>query len=109
MDPARLLRDMSPRTLGMWLALAEIDPWDENRGDLRAGEIAAVVANAAGAKRSDGGFFEAGDFTRYDKFQRDPDELRREHDEKVAAALRAWLDSHSGHKAARDRDHLKEP
>lgn len=93
---------MSARTLGIWRAYYEIDPWDENRADLRAGEIAAAVAGAAGAKKFDGSFFSPVDFMRYLKLQQDPDELAREHDAQVSASLRQWLLNNSGHKARDD-------
>lgn len=81
------------------MALYAIDPWDENRADLRAGEIAAAATNAAGAKKFDGSDFVPADFMPYAKLQRDPDELAAERNAQVSAALRTWLMNNSGHKA----------
>jgi hypothetical protein len=48
-----MLAAMRPSQLGEWLALYDIDPWGEQRADLRAGIVAAEVHNAAGSKRKD--------------------------------------------------------
>lgn len=107
-DPWRLVHDMRASTLTRWAALAEIDPWDDNRADLRAGEVAAASVNVQGAKKWDGAPFAPEDFMRYHVLQQDPDELERQHDAEVSAALRQWLLSNSGHVATKDRDFLKE-
>lgn len=53
-DPALLLRDMSDITLGLWMALYRIDPWGEERADLRAGIVASTVVNMAGKTLREG-------------------------------------------------------
>ena len=35
-----------------WIAYDRIDPWDENRADLRAGIIASVIANVNRGKKT---------------------------------------------------------
>lgn len=45
---------MSSEEFSLWMALYEEDPWDETRGDLQAGIIAATIANYAGMRRADG-------------------------------------------------------
>jgi hypothetical protein len=45
---------MSADEFGLWLALYQTDPWDQMRSDLRAGIIAATIANHAGLTRKAG-------------------------------------------------------
>lgn len=42
-----LLHRISSRELTEWMAYYQLEPWGEERADLRAGIIAATVANAA--------------------------------------------------------------
>lgn len=98
-DPSRLIREMHPRTLGLWRALWVIDPQDENRADWRAGEIAAAVLKSQGAKKSDGTYFTPADFVPYVDAQEDPEERRRRELEREEAQLIAYLERVSGHQA----------
>lgn len=41
-----MLAEMRPSELGTWAAMYEIDPWTEERADLRAGIVASTIANA---------------------------------------------------------------
>lgn len=41
-----MLRDVRPSELGLWAALWQIDPWGRERGDLQAGIIASIIAEA---------------------------------------------------------------
>ena len=43
---------MTADEFGLWLALYRVDPWGEQRADLRAGIVASTVANYAGMQRS---------------------------------------------------------
>ncbi len=43
---------MTAEEFGLWLALYRIDPWGEQRADLRAGIVASTIANYAGMTRS---------------------------------------------------------
>lgn len=52
---------MGAREFRRWLAYYNRDPWDGERGDLRAAMICCVVANALGGKKG-GGQFEPKDF-----------------------------------------------
>lgn len=40
-----MLAAMRPSQLGEWLALYAVDPWGEQRADLRAGIVASTLAN----------------------------------------------------------------
>ena len=53
-----LLDDLDAAELQEWLAYYALDPWTEDRADLRAGVVAAVVANV-NSKR---GRFKPSDF-----------------------------------------------
>jgi hypothetical protein len=44
---------MSAQEFALWLQLYADEPWGEDRADLRAGIIAATVANHAGRMRSE--------------------------------------------------------
>lgn len=90
---------MHPRTLGLWRAVHRIDPWDENRADWRAAEIAAATVAAQGATKRDGSHFTPEDFAPYLKLQMDPEELRRLEIEREEAALMEFLANASGHQA----------
>lgn len=71
-----LLQSMDAVEFRQWLALYERDPWTEDRSDLRAGIIAATVANANSTKRR----FKPSDFVPdYERRRRKamtPDQLR---------------------------------
>lgn len=47
-----MLAQMSAAQLRGWMAYYNIEPWGEDRGDLRAGIVAATVANAFRKKGS---------------------------------------------------------
>lgn len=47
-SPARMLSELRPSELGMWQAMYMVDPWGEERGDLRAGIVASTIASWAG-------------------------------------------------------------
>lgn len=76
-----------------------IDPWDENRADLRAAEIAAATVNAQGCKKSGGGQFKPEDFLLYTKLQQDPEAIERARQADISAKFRAALMNVDGHKA----------
>lgn len=44
---------MSSEEFSLWLALYKRAPWDETRGDINAGIIAATIANYSGKMRSE--------------------------------------------------------
>lgn len=46
-----LLASLDAAELHDWVAYYAIDPWDEARNDLRAGMIAAVIANVNSRKK----------------------------------------------------------
>ncbi len=43
-DPGQLLRDMRPSVYGAWTGFWHINPWGEERADLRSAIVAQVVA-----------------------------------------------------------------
>lgn len=47
MTVAELLSRISSRELSEWMAYAEVEPFGEERADLRSGIIASTVANTA--------------------------------------------------------------
>lgn len=46
------MADLSPEEYAHWLALFRVDPWGEQRADLRAGIIAATIANVNRGKNT---------------------------------------------------------
>lgn len=86
-DPGALVREMRPSTLAAWTAMYAIDPWDDNRADLRAAQIAAAVYGAAGCKKESGDAFIAADFMPYHEVQQGDVEVER----KSAQALHSFL------------------
>lgn len=45
-SPRRMLGELSLRELGLWAALWEIDPWGEERADLRNAITSYVIAES---------------------------------------------------------------
>jgi hypothetical protein len=90
-DPGLLLQRMRPAVWTQWQMLHEIDPWDENRADRRAGEIAAATLNAQGAKKTTGEQFTPADFMDYSKLQTDPEDAHKQ----LSRSLRALLQANS--------------
>lgn len=43
---------MTAEEFGLWMALYLVDPWGEQRADLRAAIVASTVANYAGMQRT---------------------------------------------------------
>lgn len=72
-----MLRNMSARTYLGWLRYAAVEPFDEERADLRAGIIASTIANAFGGRKS-GKPFSPSDFM---PFSEKPPSRRRTTDE----------------------------
>lgn len=73
---------MTADEFGLWLALYQVDPWGEQRADLRAGIVASTVANYAGMARSkSAGAAKPSDFMPYiekretEAVEHDPDPL----------------------------------
>lgn len=76
-----LAETMTAEEFGLWAALYAADPWGEQRADLRAGIVAATVANYAGMQRSkQAGPARPTEFMPYvereDAVQRDPDPMQ---------------------------------
>lgn len=72
---------MTAEEFGLWAALYRLDPWGEQRADLRSAVVAATVANYAGMTRSkSAGPAKPADFMPYverdDAVQHDPDPMK---------------------------------
>ena len=52
-----------------WIAYDRVDPWDEARADLRAGIVAATIANVNRSKKTRA--FKPEDFMPYTKMERE--------------------------------------
>lgn len=50
MPVGELLARMSGREIAEWMAYYRIEPWGEERGDLRSGVLASIVCNALRGK-----------------------------------------------------------
>lgn len=46
-----MLSEISSHTLSEWMAYARLEPWGEDRADLRAGIIASTMANSMRGKK----------------------------------------------------------
>lgn len=70
---------MRPSELGAWAALWTINPWGEDRADLRSGVIASVIANVNRDQKRRPSPFMPKDFMPYARAeeQRDTQELSR--------------------------------
>ncbi len=53
---------MSWKDLNLWLLYSEIEPWGEERGDLRAGIVASTIANVHRDRKKQGRAFKPSDF-----------------------------------------------
>ena len=56
---------MRPHELGMWWALWQIEPWDEERADRRAATVAMVLANVNRNPKKRAAAFKVEDFMPY--------------------------------------------
>lgn len=61
-NPDVMLAEMRPSHLAEFIALGDIEPWGDERADLRAALQTMQMVSASGAKRSGGGYFELTDF-----------------------------------------------
>lgn len=77
-SPARMLSEMRPSELGMWAAFYTVDPWTEERADMRAGIVASTLANVHRGRNTRA--FSAADFMPF-----------RERPDTLAQDLRAFL------------------
>lgn len=74
-----MLESMLPSELGMWIALYRLDPWGEQRADLRMGISASVLANVNRDSKQRAQPYRAIDFMPYvDRQASDPKELSRQ-------------------------------
>jgi hypothetical protein len=60
-----MLAEVSLRELGLWAALWEIDPWGENRADLRTATVAYVIAETKRNRKSKSTAYRPVDFMPY--------------------------------------------
>lgn len=87
MSPTVMLGALRPSELGLWAALWAVDPWDEQRADLRAGVVASVLANVNRDSKRRGTPFRPVDFMPYR--QMDDDERQRDLSRRLRSALSA--------------------
>ena len=73
---AELSATLSEHELAEWMAYYSLEPWGEDRADLRAGVIASAVYNAQGAKKRGGGQFAPADFLLFPERRDDPNSAR---------------------------------
>lgn len=60
-----MLEKLSIAELGLWAALWELDPWSEERSDLRAGIIASTIAEVSRSKKHKSTPYKPMDFMPY--------------------------------------------
>ena len=77
-SPEALRAAVRPSVLGTWAALYQIDPWGEERADLRSGIVASTVANAMAKKRGGGAFKPVDFMPYYEPPARDPEAMFRQ-------------------------------
>jgi hypothetical protein len=75
-----MLRKLRPSELGQWAALFQLEPWGEQRADLRSAIVASVIANVNRDPKRKSEPFQPLDFMPYlklDKKDADADLSRR--------------------------------
>lgn len=60
-----MLREIPLSEMGTWAALWRIDPWDQERADLRTGIVASIIANVHRDSKRKVSPFEPRDFMPY--------------------------------------------
>lgn len=93
-SPRKLVDEAGFWQLGLWAALRKINPWGENRADLRLAILCALLANinTDPKKRSKPWSFR--DFMPY--MQMTPAELEAEVGDRIQAALAEFKGARSG-------------
>ena len=84
-----MLAEMRPSELGEWLALETVSPWSPWRGDWRAAQTAAILAEAYRDRKKRGDPFAVRDFMLDYLLDRDS------RDKDISARIRASLMGHS--------------
>lgn len=51
LDVDQLLADITERDFQRWLTYYQVEPWGEQRADLRSAIIACTIANCSGSKK----------------------------------------------------------
>ena len=65
MSPRKMLGKLTVRELHLWAARWEMDPWSEERSDLRAGIIASTIAEVSRSKKHKSTPYKPMDFMPY--------------------------------------------
>lgn len=81
---------LAERELAEWMAYARIEPWGEERADLRMAILAAAVANFSQWKRRDGKPWQPSEFL--PRLGRHPDEQEIDH-RSVAEGIKAMFEA----------------
>jgi hypothetical protein len=109
MPVGELLARMPEREFLEWMAFYRIEPWGDERADLRAGVIASTVANVSGTVRKGQRPYRPGDFAlkfggapaAYEAADDDP-EAAIDKRRTVAKATREMFEARIGPKGAGD-------
>jgi hypothetical protein len=87
-NPYALLEEMSAETWVLWQLYYDLDPWGEERADLRSGMIAAVIAETNRDKKKRRKPYTPQEFM--PQFDRPPPKPQTP--EEQAAILRMWVE-----------------
>lgn len=82
-----MLAEMSASQLAEWREFYGVEPWGEDRADLRAGIVASTVANCNRAKDSEP--FTPADFMPYVEREPEPEMTDEQRSDAIAALLMA--------------------
>jgi hypothetical protein len=91
-NPYTLLEEMSAETWVLWQLYYDLDPWGEERADLRSGMIAAVIAETNRDKKKRRKPYAPKEFM--PQFDRPPPKPQTP--EEQAAILRMWVQALGG-------------
>jgi hypothetical protein len=86
---AQLLSEISSEELTEWMAYAELEPFGEERADLRSATVAAVIANANRDRKKRPQPYKVSDFM--PKFDR-----QEQTEEDMLAVAEAWVKALGG-------------
>lgn len=73
-DVDGLLGELSSSQLAEWLAFYQLEPWGEERADLRAGIVASTIANANRSQKQKKPYTPEDFMPRFDGEEEDPEE-----------------------------------
>ena len=74
-NPRAMLNHMPYQVYQDWIAYAQVEPFGEERGDLRAGIIASTVANCLARQEGDRAYKPSDFMPQFQQREKTPDEL----------------------------------